>query len=325
MTSSKTPEFSAEELESLSVWRMPDASSGIIKTANIFEPIAKSSSKTSEFSTDELESLSAWKMPDAQAEKTAAVTTIFESVPNSSKMSEFSDAELESLSVWRMPDMSSGNKVTANLFEPLSVLTVDEIELMQKQAYDEAFAQGKKEGYSEGHGEGLTDGFNDGFKDGLNKGSLQGYEENLHILQAKAADFDLIFESLSEPFKNLDAQVEQELIKMAITIATQVIYREIELDPNLILTVVREVIKILPLSAQKISLRLHPEDAELVRSSFQVDEKLSISTVIEDPLIAKGGCKVDTDISYIDATVEKRLSAVIATLLGGEQEQDNDL
>ena len=71
---------------------------------------------------------------------------------NSSKSSEFSPSELESLSVWRMPDVpvtsESVEPAKTKNFEPtaMPVLTVDEIEAMQKQAYDEAFAQGKAGG-----------------------------------------------------------------------------------------------------------------------------------------------------------------------------------
>jgi len=326
MTSSKIPDFSDAELESLSVWRMPDVPSGNIKTADIFEPVSTTNSRSSKFLDAKLDSLGVERRSDMPTENNA-ITHVFESISETSaKTSEFSDAELESLSLWRMPDVSSGNKASSTIFKPvpLSVLTVDDIELMQKQAYDESFLQGKKEGYSVGHNQGLADGFDEGFKDGLAKGSLQGYEENLHILQAKASEFNLILESLSEPFKNLDAEVEKELINIALAIATQVIYREIKLDPEIILKVVKTAIKSLPISAQKISIHLHPEDVELVRSAFELDEVSSAWIVVEDLLITKGGCAVDTDISHIDATVEKRLSVVIATLLGGEQEQEND-
>jgi flagellar assembly protein FliH len=230
---------------------------------------------------------------------------------NSSKTSGFSPSELASLSVWRMPDVpvkSEAVLAEAQNFEPLSmpVLTVDEIEAMQKQAYDEAFAQGKKDGYSEG--------FNDG--------SRQGYAENVHVLQKKATEFERLLGSLSQPFKVLDAEVEKELVKLAMGIATQIIRREIKLDPGQVIAAVREAIKVLPLSSQKISLHLHPEDAELVRSALSLDEMSPAWRTVEDPLITRGGCKVDTEISHIDATVENRLAAVIAILFGGEREHD---
>jgi len=231
---------------------------------------------------------------------------------NSSKTSGFSLSDLASLSVWDMPDVSVKSK-SANLAEaqnldtpPMPVLTIDEIEAMQKQAYDEAFAQGKKDGFSEG----------------FNEGSKQGYEENVHVLQEKAAKLVSLLETLSQPFKILDANVEKELVKLAMGIAAQIIRREIKLDSGQVIAAVREAVNILPLSSQKISLHLHPEDAELVRSALSLDEISPAWMIVEDPLITRGGCIVDTDVSHIDATIENRLAAVIATIFGGEREHD---
>jgi flagellar assembly protein FliH len=192
--------------------------------------------------------------------------------------------------------------------EPTPILTVDEIEAMQKQAYDEAFAQGE------------TQGFQQGFADG----SKKGYEDNVHLLQSQAAMLVSLMESLSEPFKSLDQEVENELVKLAIGIASQIIRREIKFDPGEIIAVVREAKNVLPLAAQKITLRLHPEDADLVRSVLVMDEMSPSWSLVEDPLITRGGCKVDTEVSHVDATLEHRLTAVIATLMGGERERDSD-
>jgi flagellar assembly protein FliH len=233
-------------------------------------------------------------------------------VMNSSKTSGFSASELASLSVWRMPDVtvkSESRNLTAvqnSESMPIPVLTVNEIEAMQKQAYDEAFAQGKKDGYNQG----------------FNEGSRQGYEENVHALQKKATEFVSLLESLSQPFKVLDSEVEKELVKLAIAIATQIIRREIKLDPGQVIAAVKEAIKVLPLSSQKISLHLHPEDTELVRSALSLDEMSPAWRFVEDPLITRGGCKVDTEVSHIDGTVENRLASVITTLFGGERKHD---
>jgi len=77
---------------------------------------------------------------------------------NSSKTPRFTASELESLRLWSMPDVSgadSRESETVELEEELTpILTVDEIEAMQKQAYDEAFAQGKMHGFQQGFDEG---------------------------------------------------------------------------------------------------------------------------------------------------------------------------
>ncbi len=230
---------------------------------------------------------------------------------NSSKSPGFTASELELLRLWSLPDVSGVEAPiepeTVEETEPTPVLTVDEIEAMQNQAYDEAFAQGKMHG----------------FQQGFDEGSKKGYEENAHLLQSQTAILISLLESLSEPFKALDDEVEKELVKLTIGIATQIIRREIKLDPGQIVAVVRETISVLPLASQKISLKLHPEDAGIVRSALALDELSPSWSIIEDPLITRGGCKVNTEVSQVDATVEHRLAAVIATILGGERQLDS--
>jgi flagellar assembly protein FliH len=232
---------------------------------------------------------------------------------HSSNTTDFTSSELEALSLWHLPDVPKSGGMVKDPSSSMPQLTVNEIEAMQKQAYEEAFAQGKSEGFQQG------------FDQGRVEGAKQGYEENVEILNNKAAEFAALMESLSEPFKKLDEEVEKELVKLAIGIATQIIRREIKLDPGQVIAAVREAINVLPLSSQKIMLYLHPEDAGLVRSVLLLDEMSTPWGVTEDPLITRGGCKVDTEVSHVNATVESRLAAVIATILGGERERDKQL
>lgn len=230
----------------------------------------------------------------------------------------FTKAELAQAKLWALQNLGIGESIlepesveeVQPESEPLPILTVEEIEAMQRQAYDEAFAQGKAEGYQQG------------FDQGFAEGSRQGYDENQHLLQEKASQLEKLLTALGEPFKALDAEVEEELVKLAMGMASQIIRRELKLEPGQVIATVREAIKVLPLTTQKMTLTLHPEDAELVRSALSLDEMSQTWAIVEDPLITRGGCQVDSDVSHVDATVENRLAAVIATVLGGEREQD---
>jgi flagellar assembly protein FliH len=247
---------------------------------------------------------------------------------NSSNQRGFSSSELELLNLWDSAEQFGKEKrpVTNKVKEEeKETLTVNDIESMQKQAYDEAFAQGKEEGYKQGVEEGKIEGKADGFKQGKLEGAKQGYEENSHLLQEQSTLFVRLLESLSEPFKELDETVEKELVHLAIGIASQLVRREIKIDSGQIIAVIREAINALPLASQKLTLHMHPEDAELVKSSLALDEISPPWVIIEDPLITQGGCKVQTSTSLIDATVENRLAAIVATVLGGEREEDKPL
>ncbi len=225
---------------------------------------------------------------------------------NSSKEKPFSSSELEALGLWDVAEQFGKKKPTA-IVQPKpekATLTVDEIEKMQQQAYDEAFAQGKKEGFDDGFKEGSAKGREQGFLEGKVEGEKKGYEDNLHLIQKETAAFVSLLESLNTPFKALDEEVEKELVKLAIGIASQVVRREIRIDPGQIVSVIREAVNALPVASQKLTLQMHPEDAELVRKSLAIDDMAVPWNIDEDPLITRGGCVVQTEVSHIDTTIE---------------------
>lgn len=238
---------------------------------------------------------------------------------SSNKNSKFSPDELDALDTWKgLEVFGAPRSENVEVEQATQVLTVDEIEAMQKQAYDEAFELGRQQGFEQGSKQGFEQGQNQGFEAGHKK----GYEESQHLLQKQVAELNLLLESLAEPFKNLDEEVENELVKLVIAIAGQIIRREIKLDPGQIVGVIREAIAVLPLATQNITLNLHPEDADLVRSVLKLDENPPPWRLRDNPLITRGGCTLETDISTVDATLEKRVAAVIATVLGGDRQQD---
>jgi len=241
---------------------------------------------------------------------------------NLSKSSRFSAVELESLDAWTgLEDFSTGESQSI-IEDEARLLTVDEIETTQKQAYDEAFEQGRREGFQQGEEQGMVQGKKQGFQQGFDEGSRKGYDDNVHLLRKQTAQFVSLLESLSEPFKDLDSRVEKQLASLAIGIASQLVRREIKVDGGQIVAIVKEAVNALPLASQKISLKLHPDDAELVRSTLSLDEMSPPWRIVEDPLITLGGCQVDSGASHVDATVENRLAAIVATVLGGERQED---
>jgi flagellar assembly protein FliH len=180
--------------------------------------------------------------------------------------------------------------------------TAAELESIQQKAHAEGFDKGKREGFSFGHKEGLAQA----------RQQLQQYTERLEQL----------LECLSEPLRELDDQVEQELLKLVIAIVRQLVRREVKSDPNLIVGVVREALSILPVASRNVRLSLHPEDADLIREVYALADTEVGWTLIEDPVVTRGGCKVVTDSSQIDATLDSRLTSLIAPLLAGARSED---
>jgi flagellar assembly protein FliH len=82
---------------------------------------------------------------------------------------------------------------------------------------------------------------------------------------------------------------------------------------------------VLPVSSRNVRLLLHPEDAELIREVYSLGGAEVGWQLIEDPVINRGGCRVVTDTSQVDASLESRLASLIAPLLAGARAIDEQL
>ena len=134
--------------------------------------------------------------------------------------------------------------------------------------------------------------------------------------------FEALVSSLDTPLKQLDDQVERELVELVISMVRQLVRREVKADPGHIIGVVREALSILPVSSRNIRVLLHPEDAVLVHQIYEFSETELGWKIVEDPVLARGGCRILTDTSQVDATLESRLATLVAPLLGDERDLD---
>ena len=194
---------------------------------------------------------------------------------------------------WHPPTMdggagSAGAALNANL------LTAAQIEKVQQQAYEEAYAAG------------------------LEEGKAAGLEQATH----HAKQLDRLLRALGKPFEELDDQVEQELVTLSIALVRQLVRRELRADPGQVIAVVREAMGLLPVASRNIRVHLHPEDAALVREALPVSDEERSWAIVEDPVLSRGGCKVSTDYSQVDASLESRLVQFFAQVFGGERGSD---
>jgi flagellar assembly protein FliH len=113
--------------------------------------------------------------------------------------------------------------------------------------------------------------------------------------------------------------VQEQLTELAIAIARQLLRRELKIDPSQVIAVVRETVALLPAAARDVRVLLHPEDAALLRERLVAPQIESAWTLLEDPMMSRGGCRVTAEAAQIDARVETRLAAVMSALLGDER------
>jgi len=199
--------------------------------------------------------------------------------------------------------------------------TLEEIEAIQREAHEEGFATGYQEGRREGREQGYKKGQQEGHAEGYQRGFAEGLAAGRDEVTLRVQKLDQILSFMHQPLEQLDAAVEEELAQLATDIARQLVRRELRSAPGEIVAVVREAVGLLPVASAGVQVRLHPDDARLIREVLSLGrDDEPVWKIVEDQTLNRGGCVVNSELSLIDATVEKRLGKVIATVLGDERE-----
>ncbi len=158
------------------------------------------------------------------------------------------------------------------------------------------------------------------------EGFESGREEALLQHRAQLAErldrLDQLLSALEAPYEELNGRVAEELTRLAGRIAKQLLRREMKIAPESIMGVVREAITSLPEDRSGIKVYLNHQDAELVRELSQLAERDSSWKLVDDPTINRGDCVVTMGSSLVDASLEARVNAIMAGLLGGDRAQD---
>jgi flagellar assembly protein FliH len=158
----------------------------------------------------------------------------------------------------------------------------------------------------------------EGYQEGT-QAALAEHEPLRRELQDRVARLDAILQFLSRPLQDLDSEVEGQLVALSMTTARQLLRRELKTDPAQVVAVIRETVGMLPAAARDVRVHLHPEDAALVRERLAATGPDRAWSIVEDPVLARGGCRVATDTAQIDARIESRIQAVMSSILGDER------
>jgi len=161
-------------------------------------------------------------------------------------------------------------------------------------------------------------GYKDGHVEGVRKGEAE-LAKRMADVNVKIAALEAILGTLARPLDELDAQVEAELTRLTLTIAKHLVRRELKIDPTQVIGIIRHTVSLLPLAARNIKIHLHPDDAAIVRDKLARASGEQEWQLAEDPLMARGGCRITTDNSSVDGRFETQVAAALSGLLGDDR------
>lgn len=141
-----------------------------------------------------------------------------------------------------------------------------------------------------------------------------GLKEGRHRAGTEAQRLAAVATAFSSESAELDQQLAQQVLDVALDVARQMLRGALEVRPDLILPVIQDAIRSLPVLGEQRRLRLHPEDATLARELAGESLNKSGWTIVDDSVIARGGCVASTSHGEVDATLDARWRRIVGTL-----------
>jgi flagellar assembly protein FliH len=179
--------------------------------------------------------------------------------------------------------------------EPEAVLSVplptaEDIERIQQEAW--------QEGHDLGFSEGRAAGYEAGYKTG---------EADVERLRQLA-------EALEVEKSRQDEAIAREVLELALGVARQMLRASIQVKPESLLTVIREALQSLPTLSGHHKVVAHPDDVPLVRDWLAREHGHLPWKVVEDAQMSRGGFRIESAHSELDATLETRWREITGCL-----------
>lgn len=153
-------------------------------------------------------------------------------------------------------------------------------------------------------------------------GEKAGFDEGMKKAQAEAAQLGRLVRAMDGALDQLGADVAEEIVVLAITLARQMVGETLEARPEAVVSVVREALQQIPQG--KVRIHLHPQDVQLVRQHLDDQLETGHHHLIEDAAVARGGCRLEAAGCDIDATLPTRWERVLSGIARGTPKADGD-
>jgi len=193
-----------------------------------------------------------------------------------------------------------------------------ELEHRQRQAQEQGYAQGYAEGHAQGleqgAREGRTEGLRQGTQEGLQAGFQTGLQDGKATAQQHAQHLQRLAHACAQALNALEHEVGHALVNLAASIAERVLHSTLAAHPEKMLDIVRDVVRLHGDSDAVLTLRVHPQDHDLVRQYLECDGALKRWRLLADETQQAGGCQAQTALGAVDATLQTRWRKALGSL-----------
>jgi flagellar assembly protein FliH len=197
------------------------------------------------------------------------------------------------------------------------------------KGFDQGLAQGEEkgiaQGFEKGHEQGTSEGFKKGEPEGFAKGESAGFDKGFAEGRAQAeAEVQKESSEILDPLKealatadhlleDLVEKYEAQILSLIFKISEKAVLASLETDDGIVRETILDALTSL-VAPEEIILNVASEDYEYIEmikdDFFEAVGSLKRVAVKSDPLIKRGGCKIETATASISTDPESKLLAI---------------
>ena len=206
-------------------------------------------------------------------------------------MSSISSLNQPAFKPWEMASFDGDpHSVKKENYAGITLPTIEQISGIQEQA--------RQEGHNAGHAEGLAKGYSEGQK----KAALE------------AARLSSLADAFTTAVGKADETISQHVLDLAVDLARALLKSALTVRPELVIPIVKEAVRYLPVLHQPALLFLNPDDAVLVRARIGDELEKTGWQLTDDTQLGRGSCRVETASNQIDASLPTRWKRLASAL-----------
>ena len=210
------------------------------------------------------------------------------------------------LTRWEPPSFDPPKPPKPPKVAPIHYPTVEEVEAIRHDAYEEAYELGSNEGFVEGRTAGYDEGKTTGYDEGYKAGYQDAEQETLRLQNALG--------QLLESLVGMPEAIAAPLTQFSFEIASR-LSANISMERAPFVMAVQEALMRLPRPGENLYLRLRSEEVDTWRKIVE-DPGLPFNcTILVDADVRPGHAYVEVSGARIDVGVEARM-ALVRTALG---------
>lgn len=185
---------------------------------------------------------------------------------------------------------TSAHSVTQASGAGVTLPTIESISAIEEQA--------RQEGYEAGHAEGLE----------------KGLQEGREIALEETGRLHRLADAFAAELGKADDAISQQILDLSLDLARAMLKSALVIQPELVIPIVREAVRYLPVLQQPALLYMNPGDAVLIQERMGDELTKTGWQLTGDPQLEAGSCRVETASNQIDATLPTRWQRLTAAL-----------